>query len=338
MKNLLFVIGQAGTGKTTVVLNKTKDYSGSIAYLAYTNSAVDNLKRRMTQVDRRLNPKHTFLTLHKFFRIGLDDNMNNKIIYNLLKDLPDIIVIDEFGLIPFDIYHLIVSYAKDFPNTRFILMGDILQLQGINKDNVVSYDLLDELPLYAKPLPTFSIVNIIKHLSNSLWVDTTFRKSKKTLLTQIHRFKEDIFNNLTPLPFDSLSDQEICLSSRKKYLKRVGLESGILNEVQSELYSTKTILGYLKNNEETITYANGEITPKRLLTIHKSQGDEYDNVLIILDDISANDICAYYTALTRAKRSVRLAYFNHSPDLEQINKTFNDLKEYVYHFLASTED
>lgn len=334
------MIGQAGTGKTTVVLNKTKDYTGNIAYLAYTNSAVDNLKRRMPQGVSF--PNFTFSTLHKFFRIGLDENMNNKIIYNLLKDLPDIIVIDEFGLIPFDIYHLVLSYAKDFPNTRFILMGDILQLQGINKDNIVSNDLLDELPLYAKPLPTFSIVNIIKHLSNSLWVDTTFRKSKKLLLTEQHRFKEDIFKDLTPLPFDTLYTHEICLSSRKKYLKRVGLESGILNEVQSELYPTKTVLGYLKKNgsclnEETITYANGEITPKRLLTIHKSQGDEYEHVLIILDDISTNDICAYYTALTRAKKSVRLAYFNTPPDLNAVNSAFNDLKEYVYHFLASKQ-
>lgn len=334
MNNLLFVIGQAGTGKTTVVLNKTKDYKGSIAYLAYTNSAVDNLKRRMTHP---INPKFIFSTLHKFFRIGLDDNMNNKIIYNLLKDLPDIIVIDEFGLIPFDIYHLIVSYAKDFPNTRFILMGDILQLQGINKDNVISNDLLDELPLYPKQLPTYSIVNIIKHLSNSLWVDSIFRKSKKLLLTEQHRFKEDIFKDLVPLPFDSLNNQEICLSSRKKYLKRVGLESGLLSETQSELYPTKTILGYLKNNEETITYANGEITPKRLLTIHKSQGDEYESVVVVLDDISTNDICAYYTALTRAKRSIRLAYFNKPPDLEQINNAFNDLKGFVHHFLGSKQ-
>lgn len=335
MNNLLFIIGQAGTGKTTVVLNKTKDYTGNIAYLAYTNSAVDNLKRRITQP---INPKHIFSTLHKFFRIGLDENMNNKIIYNLLKDLPDIIVIDEFGLIPFDIYHLIVSYAKDFPNTRFILMGDILQLQGINKDSAVSYALLDELPLYPKQLSTYSLVNIIKHLSNSLWIDSIFRKSKKLLLTEQHRFKEDIFKDLIPLPFDKLCSQEICLSSRKKYLKKVGLESGLLNEVQSELYPTRTVLGYLKINEETITYANGEITPKRLLTIHKSQGDEYDHVVVILDDISTNDICAYYTALTRAKHSVRLAYFNTPPDLNTVNLAFNDLKEYVYHFLASTKD
>lgn len=334
MNNLLFVIGQAGTGKTTVVLNKTKDYKGSVAYLAYTNSAVDNLKRR----NKVVNDKHIFSTLHKFFRIGLDENMNNKIIYNLLKDLPDIIVIDEFGLIPFDIYHLVLAYAKDFPNTRFILMGDILQLQGINKDNVISNDLLDELPLYPKQLPTYSIVNIIKHLSNSLWIDTIFRKSKKTLLTEQHRFKEDIFKNLTPLPFDSLNDQEICLAARKKHLKRVGIESGILNETQSELYPIKTILGYLKNNEKTITYANGEITPKRLLTIHKSQGDEYDHVVVVLDDISTNDICAYYTALTRAKSSIRLAYFNKPPDLNAVNSAFNDLKEYVYHFLDRHTD
>ena len=55
IKNLKFVLGKAGTGKTTTILNSLKDLKGSsgtsgqspkILCIAYTHSAVENLRNK----------------------------------------------------------------------------------------------------------------------------------------------------------------------------------------------------------------------------------------------------------------------------------------------------
>ena len=90
-KNIKFILGKAGTGKTTSILNSLKNYE-SVLCIAYTHSAVENLRSKSDKENQWV-----FMTIHKYLKLPI-----NKIIYRKLKEYEryDYIVIDEVSLIP----------------------------------------------------------------------------------------------------------------------------------------------------------------------------------------------------------------------------------------------
>ena len=74
-----------------------------------------------------------------------------------------------------------------------------------------------------------------------------------------------------------------------------------------------------KSNEKYIKY----LEPAYMITCHKSQGSEYNNVLIILTPSQLLNKNLLYTAVTRAKQKVTII----SSSIELINNTINKIIE-----------
>ena len=74
----------------------------------------------------------------------------------------------------------------------------------------------------------------------------------------------------------------------------------------SKKYKTLTMVTILfegENESRTLSLDNlDDISLAYLITIHKSQGSEYDNVIILLDNAPMNTINLLYTAITRTKK------------------------------------
>lgn len=110
--------GAAGTGKTTLISYIStffKDYSR--LYLAHTNPAVNNLKRRVTA-----SSKCEFMTIAKF---------NNKYAKNIRRDY-DILIIDECSTVSNRSMKELLELAKF---KLLILVGDTYQIESIEFGN-----------------------------------------------------------------------------------------------------------------------------------------------------------------------------------------------------------
>ena len=98
---LKFIIGSAGTGKTTTLINSVNACNGSAVVLAYTHSAVNNIRERLNKPAEELNLNSSVEaveTLHKYFQIDFDNNVHKT------KDFTKFIFIDEFSLIPLKLF------------------------------------------------------------------------------------------------------------------------------------------------------------------------------------------------------------------------------------------
>jgi exodeoxyribonuclease V alpha subunit len=91
--------------------------------------------------------------------------------------------------------------------------------------------------------------------------------------------------------------------------KIISIEKPIMklkNKCDFEKYKTLTMVTILfegENKSRTLSLDNlDDISLAYLITIHKSQGSEYDNVVILLDNAPMNTINLLYTAITRTKK------------------------------------
>ena len=129
--NIKFVLGKAGTGKTTSILHSLIELNKSVLCLAYTHSAVENLRNKCENKSVSNENQWVFKTIHKYLKLPI-----NKIIYRKIADyeIYDYIIIDEISLIPLDIINILFNLSNYFINTKFIFIGDLLQLPSIRKE------------------------------------------------------------------------------------------------------------------------------------------------------------------------------------------------------------
>lgn len=192
IKNVKFVLGKAGTGKTTTILNSLVNFN-SVLCIAYTHSAVENLRSKS-------NNKFKYMTIHKYLKLPI-----NKIIYRKLKEYErfDYIVIDEVSLIPLNIIDILFNLTNYFKETKFIFIGDLLQLPCINKDK----KLLNIKQKYLKKYPGFkdaicSLDNCLKlvlYLNDTIYFNEYFMNSDKMILTYNYRnndYVQSVINEL----------------------------------------------------------------------------------------------------------------------------------------------
>ena len=83
----------------------------------------------------------------------------------------------------------------------------------------------------------------------------------------------------------------------------------------------------LSLNQKIIVHPN-RLLPYNFITVHKSQGRGYDNVILILDDLF--EITMLYTAITRAKKSIKFINFHKLHKIQNINE-FNLLENVIYY-------
>lgn len=81
---------------------------------------------------------------------------------------------------------------------------------------------------------------------------------------------------------------------------------------------------------QKITVHPNKLLPYNFITVHKSQGRGYDNVILILNDLF--EITMLYTAITRARKSIKFIFFGNLQNFHKIKNIneFNLLENIIY--------
>ena len=363
-RNIKFVLGKAGTGKTTTILNSLINFN-SVLCIAYTHSAVENLRSKSEN-------KFKYMTIHKYLKLPI-----NKIIYRKLKEYErfDYIVIDEVSLIPLNIIDILFNLTNYFKETKFIFIGDLLQLPCINKDK----KLLNIKQKYLKKYPGFKNVvsnlenclKLVLYLNDTIYFNEYFMNNDKMILTYNYRnneYVQSIINELICVFYSEELKNNIMkyiinineLASRYKYLKTLYSVSNIMKDDEKcvnckigEIFIKNGDILVANENIEDMDLVNGEeyiienvddellmfnikkFLPYNYLTIHKSQGKTLDKIVVCIDDLF--EISMFYTALTRAKTDIKLISLKSSEGIEKEiekikdnNVLFNILNNVLY--------
>ena len=93
--------------------------------------------------------------------------------------------------------------------------------------------------------------------------------------------------------------------------KQNNYEKGIFNGDSGEIFAASDDFVYVRYPEQDVKYTGAElneITLAYAVTVHKSQGSEYETVIIVLTNSHAVMLQRnlFYTAVTRAKKQVIL--------------------------------
>lgn len=371
-RNIKFVLGKAGTGKTTTILNSLKDLKGKILCIAYTHSAVENLRSKS-------NNNFYYMTIHKYLKLPI-----NKIIYRKLKEYErfDYIVIDEVSLIPLNIIDILFNLTNYFKETKFIFIGDLLQLPCINKDKKmlnIGQKALKKYPGFKDVIcPLDNCLKLVLYLNDTIYFNEYFMNSDKMILTYNYRndeYVQSIINELIYVFYGEelkknikkymininelyIYKDYVKLASRYKYLKTLYSVSNIMKDGEKcvnckigEIFIKNGDILIANENIEDMDLVNGEeyvikdvndellmfnikkFLPYNYLTIHKSQGKTLDKIVICIDDLF--EISMFYTALTRAKTDIKLICLGDvKKDIEKITDN-NVLFNILNHVLYS---
>lgn len=388
-----FIYGAAGTGKTTLVNHITSlTASQQKIYLAQTNPAVENLRRKVVSSGNQ----DEFMTIDRF--IGRSR-------YNTISC--DLIVIDECSTVKNDDILTILSLLGE---AALVLIGDTHQIEAIGFGNWFNI-CRKAMPSYCCHELTTPHRSTDKNLKK-LWDEVRNMGDSNVVLEQTvrndysHPIDEDIFtpraedeiilclnysglyglNNINRLlqlsnpmpPVDigilrfKVNDPVLFNDSRRFPLLYNNLKGKIvaLQDYQNLVYfvldvelelseddvamcegldfieqrGPLTRVGFIVNrmppySSDEESTSNEHILPMQVayaVSIHKSQGLEYDSVKIVIADETEERIThnIFYTAVTRARSELTIYW---SPEvcnhiLNRIRPTNSDKD---YHLLKA---
>lgn len=360
LMNLKFIIGEAGTAKTTTLKTIQDNFKKSFVCLAFTHSAANNMiEKGLTNVK----------TLHSFFRI-----MPNTTFINLPNELPKLIIIDEFSLIPVDLLESIFkNIEKTGQSTTVVCAGDLLQLPPISESSEVDLSKLDCSRVKLKGCCSLEDARkIFYDLGRTLFVSDYYINNKKLVLTKNFRCGTDVMDVLTkvlstgiceisPLPNDEsyvfiastyenlkkmYQKKKTTIKTRMGFVEYNSDKEYVLTEnINEDFYNGDYVkIASLNVNEGiTITKSNCScliqvnkkygcypLLPSNYLSIHYAQGRGFNNVCLCVDDLF--EIGMLYTAITRAKNKICFCSFKEQTkvDVSDITRPFNLMKENIY--------
>lgn len=184
------IYGAAGTGKTTLVNHISKLLEGKKKiYLAKTNPAVENLRRKVTCCDR----SDEFTTIDKFVRSGWYETSNY-----------DLVVVDECSTVKNEDILKVINRAED---AALLLVGDTYQIEAIGFGNWFSIirNVLPDRCCYELTIPHRSPDEQLQRL----WEEVRNMDDDNIVLEKMVR--SDYSHPIDSDIFDSKSDDEIIL-------------------------------------------------------------------------------------------------------------------------------
>lgn len=340
-------MGKCGCGKT-YFLNEVykKDPNNSIVF-CFTHNAV-NILRNKYKIEN-------CFTFHSYFKMNYN---------NVIKKLPVIkennIFVDEFGMVDWSILKYVFKYKSTH---NIILCGDICQLSSFSKKVNTNFN-------YDFYFDTFNlkpneVCKIYLKLINSIYLKSFYKPANKILLKHNYRNDEKIFSimdkaldnkieliNFSDLKREILKKNYVVLSSRYKHLKYINelvngkIDKDYINTRIGRCYSNQkfivseninkkllngTIIDDVKKMKFNVDDKNN-ILPLNFVTFHKSQGNEYDKAIIILDDLF--DFSMLYTAIGRCKEKCKFYIIgNKDKVMEEIksnNRCFKAFEKIIY--------
>ena len=332
--------GGPGTGKTTILKRivtalKQEYPNEKIAMLAPTGKAAKRIKETMGDMDVSVS------TIHKF--IGYTGENVNYVLPKVIKNIKSThcIMIDESSMLGSILFATLLGYV-DLERTKIILVGDIHQLPSVDTGALLRDLIRIGIPVYEltenhRSADATTIVDNSK-IINAGEKDLVY--NEQFILTY-----EDIYKQLDRIMQEENSIILSPYQTPNKSISTFNINAYVHNRIHSEerthfytgerviITHTEYRMGvpvYIKgetgvirrpevNSDGTYSYIVQTAPEKELivpechldygyaLTIHKSQGSEYDTVYIPLPE--ANDFITkkmLYTAVTRAKKRVVL--------------------------------
>lgn len=316
LQHIFLILGKAGTGKTTLI-----KYIKADILLTYTGKGVDNLRIKYPTIPCK--------TIHSILKHDLEN------LPQLTKPLPyNTIIIDEISLIPPDLFYHLLCYID--PKTTIILLGDENQITTEKK----------LLKLLKEKIQTYTLRTIFRHeykteINEPITIksisekEIPFLKNKVMFITNTRKLAyriNKLLENKQGIQhhnfFYTKNDIVIILQNNKLKQTFNG-QICIVDHVEQDyiqlLTSTKKIVVYEK-------YETNQISLGFAITIHKSQGSEYENVLILLENSHKKllEKELIYTAKTRAiKTKPEIATFDNNIKLMEKYNSINKIDTYL---------
>lgn len=335
---LLIINGSAGTGKTYTVSKiieaiKFVSNDSKIKLLAPTAKAAVKLSS-VSSLDAS--------TIHRAIQ-------NSSASYQIInkKIDADYIIVDEASMIDNELLYCLLDVISN--KTNLIFIGDINQLLPV-KAGAGFIDLINSQKVKVVKLQQIyrqaNDSNILKIANDILNNNFDIERYKNFNDVDIIKAKNDndIRKNVEKLLDNYDVDTSIMLTISKDKEKGTYMLNNIIQKAYisniSDKFNLNDIVMQIENNENKRIY-NGQVgkiikKDKKIvvkfgekeveydssnpieielgyaLTIHKSQGSEFDNVILILDEehefmITKN---LMYTAVTRAKKHLTIIYSN----------------------------
>lgn len=330
--------GGPGTGKTTILYHMIKNLKefypdDHIAMLAPTGKAAKRLKESMQGLD-----VYT-ATVHKF--IGYTRSEKTFITPEVKKRIQStkLIVIDEASMLGSILFADLLEYV-DLNHTKFVLVGDIDQLPSVDAGALLRDLIRMGVPVYkleenhrsadaqtiivnSKRINkadtelifneqfSLSADNFFDHLlslaeeENSIILSPYKKETHKSSIYNLNK----IIHDANPYQSYSLKfyPGERVIVTNTKYRGGhpvyINSETGVVKSFHR--MEDNTYYYTIDNGEECVDVPEADLDYGYALTIHKSQGSEYDTVYLVIPEFSEFITKKMlYTAITRAKKSV----------------------------------
>ena len=343
------ITGGAGTGKTYVIKKiieaiKEVACTDSIELLAPTGKAVERLK---TTTGFEAKTIHRAINFNGYFKkdslkkidakyIIVDESsmIDNNLLYYLLESIQNdatiVLIGDSNQLCPVcagDAFYAL-CHCKNIAKT--ILTKTYRQDESSEISSLANLILKSKATLTLnKETDNLTIKNfenddkLLKYIKN---LNDTFNDYAYLCLTNQNKISVNSINNIVRKKLYNTS-KKFVINEKIMQIKNnpiLGIYNGEIgkivdifdNEKKYSINFNNNIVNYSKSNLRELTYAYA-------ITIHKSQGSEFDNVILVLDKQSYKmiDKSLMYTAVTRAKKNlIILNSINNIDDLLKIKK------------------
>jgi energy-coupling factor transporter ATP-binding protein EcfA2 len=369
------IYGAAGTGKSTMINHVAHFWSDKKKlFLSQTNSAVDNLKVRVTASNSKfstvakivkgsnIDTEYDVLILDECSTISNKDmrSVLEKISFKLLLLVGDPYQINS---IRFGNWFNIVSYPKFMPasavfelkNTYRCKEKRLLTLweRVRNVDDTILENIVregyssaldssiftksddNEIILCLNYDGLYGINNINRFLQESnpyptvQWGIQQFKINDPILFNESNRFSPIIYNNMkgrirgvsiynSGKPSEQIQF-EIELEKIINGIDALGQSFELLENSKEGKSTIRFLVNKTKNTDEDDDGSSMSVVPFQVayaVSIHKSQGLEYDSVKIVItdeiDELITHNI--FYTAITRARKKLKIYW---TPEVEK---------------------
>ena len=336
-KKISILTGGPGTGKTTTineVCNCLDKMHKKYMLCAPTGRAA---KRMQESTNREAKTIHRLLEYKVFGNNGFFAR-NEK--YQLFTDF---IIVDESSMVDVYLFNSLLKAVRE--NTSIIFVGDIDQLPSVSMGSIlVDMKESGKVPVFEltevfRQSAESTIVRNAYHIKNNedIELGDDFKFIKINGYNDVKKYFEEneLSQILCPMRVGDLGTKKIneLIQSLKKYKNNKQIYSnGFIykegdkiiqnsNDYNKNIYNgeigiikelgKEDVTIFFENNDvQEISYRYNElykIEPAYAVTIHKSQGSETDNLVIVIDgneEFLSKELI--YTAVTRAKKKITL--------------------------------
>ncbi len=329
------IFGNAGTGKTTMtkeLIYKLYDEGLSVIALAPTGCAVKNLQMKLPTVFCQ--------TIHKSLKPILNKRTNE---FDITLDEyeEDVIIIDEISMVEGKLLTEVLTRSK---HALIIVLGDPAQLPPTNVPNNSKLEKI----LNMRGFKSYHLTKIFRQKEGNKLLDLAlqFRDTKTVRLETYLNDDDIIYTKNLAKSIEALDINEWQFLTSTNNLRnevnelkrknntdqivneRIMLTSNLSNE-EFEMYNgdifenvsfisryPKTVFGEIVSYDqlrmpcEDLNFPSNAYELAYCITVHKSQGNEFENVCLILPqhwqhvDFVSKELL--YTAITRAKSKIKI--------------------------------